>query len=73
VTPPAPAASPAPQETSTARTDSALPSGTAQGLARQSLLTVELLGLGEPCQGLVGPALEECRRRLAAEPARPQP
>jgi hypothetical protein len=37
------------------------------------LLTVELLGLGEPCQGLVGPALEECRRRLAAEPPRPQP
>ena len=73
VTPPPPAASPTPQESNTARTDSALPSGTAQGLARQSLLTVELLGLGEPCQGLVGPALEECRRRLAAEPPRPLP
>ncbi len=42
---------------------------------RQSLLTVELLGTGpgEPCEGLSGPALEECRKRLPAEPPRSRP
>lgn len=42
---------------------------------RQSLLTVELLGIGpgEPCEGLSGIALDECRKRLAAEPPRPRP
>ena len=36
---------------------------------RQSLLTVELLGTGpgEPCEGLSGAALEECRRGLSKE------
>ncbi len=42
---------------------------------RNALLTVELLGTGaaEPCEGLSGPALDECRRRLATEPPRPRP
>jgi hypothetical protein len=43
--------------------------------ARQSLLTVELLGIGpgEPCEGLTGAPLDECRRKLASEPPRPRP
>lgn len=41
---------------------------------RQSLLTVELLGTGpgEACEGLIGTALEECRKRLVTEPPRPR-
>lgn len=49
--------------------------GTGASATRQSLLTVELLGLGpgEPCEGLSGPPLDECRRKLATEPPRPRP
>jgi filamentous hemagglutinin len=42
---------------------------------RNSLLTVELLGLGsaDPCEGLTGTALVECRRRPGQEPTRERP
>jgi Filamentous haemagglutinin family outer membrane protein len=76
VLPPPPAAAVGtPAATSEQRGGAPEPSGTAQGVARQSLLTVELLGTGAavPCEGLSGPPLAECRRRLAAEPPRAQP
>jgi filamentous hemagglutinin family protein len=75
VTAPTAAAVSAPPSTSEDRSVSAMPSSTAQGMARQSLLTVDLIGTGpgEICDGLSGPPLDECRRRLTAEPPRPRP
>ncbi len=75
VTPPPSATVSTPPAATEDRSVAPEPSSTAQGVARQSLLTVELLGLGpgELCEGLSGAPLDECRRRLASEPPRPRP
>jgi len=75
VTPPPSATVSTPPTATEDRSAAPEPSSTAQGVARQSLLTVDLIGIGpgEPCEGLTGAPLEECRRRLAAEPPRPRP
>ena len=76
VAPPPAAVSTPPSNTNASRTAAVAGPGSADGArGRSSLLTVELLGLGpdDPCEGLTGTALAECRRRLAQEPPRERP
>ncbi|MCA3243142.1 MAG: filamentous hemagglutinin N-terminal domain-containing protein [Rubrivivax sp.] len=75
VTPPPAASVSTPPAAAEERSPAPEPSRTAEGIARQSLLTVDLIGIGpgEPCDGLTGAPLDECRQRLAAEPPRPRP
>jgi filamentous hemagglutinin len=73
---PATAVSSPPPSSQEDRSNAAAPAASSEGAReRQSLLTVELLGIGpgEPCEGLAGAPLDECRRRLATEPPRPRP
>jgi filamentous hemagglutinin len=76
VTPPPPAVSSPPPASAEERGGVGGAAAAAESARdRQSLLTVELLGTGpgEPCEGLTGQELEDCRKRLAAEAARPSP
>jgi len=75
VAPPPAALSTPPTNTNEERTAGLAGSGAGDAVReRNSLLTVELLGLGpgNPCEGLTGTALAECRR-LAPEPPRERP
>lgn len=70
--PPAAVSSPPPTRSDEPGAAAAAAAAAEGARERQSLLTVELLGTGpgEPCEGLTGRALEECRERLAAQRAR---
>jgi hypothetical protein len=76
VAPPPAAVSTPPSNTNETRTAGVAGAGAGDAAReRNSLLTVELLGLGtsDPCEGLTGTALAECRARLAQEPPRERP
>lgn len=75
VTPPPPANAPPPSEGDSRSGANTAAAESTVARERNSLLTVELLGIGpgEPCEGLSGPELEACRRRLATEPPRARP
>jgi filamentous hemagglutinin len=70
-----PAVSTPPPSSEPRSTASTAPAETAAARERNSLLTVELLGIGpgEPCEGLTGAELDACRRRPAEPPPRARP
>jgi hypothetical protein len=73
VAPPPNAAVSTPTANAEDRGAGATANATETSVARQSLLTVELLGTGpgEACEGLLGAALEACRKRQSAPPPQP--